>query len=123
MVSRLSAAAFACLTVALHVAKPSVVELTVGDHVRVDRVAGGTVERHGDLLAPGTTSVRLAAGTYVFRTGRDAQVRLGDSAAVRAVTMSRNDKDIPPDPKATDPLPAAKGGAAPDRVPTLTVVR
>jgi hypothetical protein len=54
--------------VALTVAEPAVVSLTVHDHVQLDRLTGTSAERHGDLLPSGTTPVRLAAGTYVFRT-------------------------------------------------------
>jgi hypothetical protein len=116
-----SATAYTCLTVALFVTEPSRVELTVHDHVRVDRVTGTGVERHGDLLAPGTTSVRLPAGTYVFRTTADAQVRLRDAAAVRVAPVP-TDKDPWPELAGAAVPFAAKGGGVPDRVPTLTVL-
>ena len=118
MLNPLSATAYTCLTVALFVTEPSHIHLTVQDHVRVDRVTDATVERHGDLLQPGTTSVYLPEGSYVFRTTQDAQLRLDDHAAVR-VAVGPNDKDPWPDP---DGL-AAKGDSGPDRVPTLTVLR
>jgi hypothetical protein len=73
---RWTAAAYTTLMVALTVAEPAVVSLTLHDHVRLDRVTGTSAERHGGLLPPGTTPVRLAAGTYVFRTTADAQVQL-----------------------------------------------
>ena len=63
-----AAAGYSCLMVALYVAEPAIVSLTVHDHVQLDRVTGTSAERHGALLPPGTTPVRLAAGTYVFRT-------------------------------------------------------
>ena len=94
MLSRWTAAAgYSCLMVALYVAEPAIVSLTVHDHVQLDRVTGTSAERHGALLPPGTTPVHLAAGTYVFRTTSDAQVQLGDGtpARVLAVTQS-NDK-------------------------------
>ena len=113
----LSATAYTCLTVALFVTEPSHVHLTVQDHVRVDRVTDATVERHGELLQPGTTSVYLPEGSYVFRTTQDAQLRLDDHAAVR-VAVGLNDKDPWPELGI-----ATKGDSAPDRVPTLTVLR
>jgi hypothetical protein len=117
MLNPLSATAYTCLTVALFVTEPGHVHLTVRDQVRVDRVTDTTVERHGELVAPGTTSVYLPEGTYVFRTSQDAQLRLDDAAAVR-VRVGANDKDTWPDPGI-----AAKGDSGPDRVPTLTVLR
>jgi hypothetical protein len=121
---RWTAAAYTCLMVALSVAEPAIVHLTVHDHVQLDRVTGTSAERHGGLISPGTTPVRLAAGTYVFRTTGDAQVQLGDDSPVHVLAVTqRNDKDIPPDPKMTRALPAAKGDSPPDHVPTLTVLR
>jgi hypothetical protein len=121
-----AAAAYSCLMVALYVAEPVIVSLTVHDHVQLDRVSGTSAERHGGLLPPGTTPVHLAAGTYVFRTTSDAQVQLTDGAAVKvtAVALS-DDKDKWPDPPpaAATQLPAARGDSPPDHVPTLTVLR
>lgn len=124
MLSSLSATAYTCLTVAMFVTEPSHIHLTVQDHVRVDRITDVGVEQHGNLVPPGTTSVYLAEGTYLFRTGRDAQVRLDDGSAVRVVAMA-NDKDGDfPDPSmATGALPDSRGDTAPYFVPTLTVCR
>jgi hypothetical protein len=72
MPGRWTAAAYTCLTVALTVAEPAVVSLTVHDHAQLDRLTGTSAERHGDLPPPGTTPVRLAAETYVFLTTTDA---------------------------------------------------
>jgi len=72
MLGRWPAAAYTCRMVALVVAEPGVVSLTVHDHVQLDRLTGTSAERYGDLVPPGTTPVRLAAGTYVFRTTADA---------------------------------------------------
>jgi hypothetical protein len=125
MPGRWPAAACTCLMVALYVAEPAVVSLTVGDHVQLDRVTGTSAERHGDLVPPGTTPVRLAAGTYIFRTTADAQVQLDQGAAVSvtAVQAPANKGDWPDPAAANTPLPAAKGDSPPDHVPTLTVVR
>ena len=122
MVGRWSAAAYSCLTVALYVAQPSQVELTVQDHVRVDRIVGAGAERVGELVPPGTTAVYLAAGTYLFRTTRDAVVRLTDAAAVQVEEVQPRGKDDWPVPPAQNDLPGDKGDGPPDVVPTLTIV-
>ena len=62
---RWTAAAYTCLMVALYVAELAIVNLTVHDHVQLDRVTGTSAERYGDLVLPGITPVHLAAGTYV----------------------------------------------------------
>jgi hypothetical protein len=118
MVGRLSATAYTCLMVALYVSEPSQVELTVADHVRLDRVTRESVQPHGDLIRPGTTSVNLAEGTYLFRTSGDAQIQLADSTSVRVVALPENKGDWP---DLSTTMPAAKGDTAPDRTPTLTV--
>ena len=120
-----AAAGYSCLMVALYVAEPAIVSLTVHDHVQLDQVTGTSAERHGDLLPPGTTPVRLAAGTYVFRTTADAQVQLDKGAPVEVTAVPLSDKDKWPDPPpvVATPLPAARGGGPPDHVPTLTVLR
>jgi hypothetical protein len=118
VLNRWSATAYTCLTVALYVSEPSHVVLTTQDRVRVDKVVDAGVERHGDLLPAGTNTVHFPRGTYVFRTGHDAQVSLHGDPAVRVVAVSdRNDKDDPPRPRVVDTL----GDGAPDRVPSLTV--
>ena len=120
-----TAAAYTSLMVALYVAEPAVVSLTVHDHVQLDRLTGTRAERHGDLLPPGTTPVRLAAGTYVFRTTADARVQLDQGAPVEVTAVPLSDKDKWPDPPpvVATPLPAARGDSPPDHVPTLTVLR
>jgi hypothetical protein len=126
MWGRWTAAAYTSLMVALYVAEPTVVNLTVHDHVQLDRVTGTSAERYGGLIPPGTTPVRLAAGTYVFRTTGDAQVQLVQQTAIHvtAVPLS-DDKDKWPDPPpaVSTPLPAARGDSPPDHVPALTVLR
>jgi hypothetical protein len=121
MPGRWTAAAYTCLMVALYVAEPTVVSLTVHDHVQLDRVTGTGAGRHGDLISPGTTPVRLAAGTYLFRTTGDAQVQLGEDTPVHVLAVTQaNDKDGDwPDLQKAQALPAAKGDSPPDHVPTL----
>ena len=119
---RWTAPACACLMVALYAAGPAIVHLTVSDHVQLDRLTGTSAERYGDLIPPGTTPVRLTAGTYLLRTTGDAQVQLSQDASVHVHAVTPSDKDEPPEPKAQT-LPAAKGDSPPDHVPTLTVLR
>jgi hypothetical protein len=114
------AAACTCLTVALYVGAPGQVSLTTQDRVRIDRVAGSGLERHGDLLPAGTNAVRLERGTYLFRTGHDAEVDLTGSPDVRVAAAGQRDKDDPPEPDFAGVL---KGDGVPDRVPALTVRR
>ena len=126
MPGRWTAAAYTCLMVALYVAEPAIVSLTVHDHVQLDQVTGTSAERYGNLLPPGTTPVHLAAGTYVFRTTADAQVQLDKGAPVKVTAVPLSDKDKWPDPPpaaVATPLPAARGDGPPDYVPTLTVLR
>jgi hypothetical protein len=119
-----TAAAYTSLMVALYVAEPAVVSLTVHDHVRLDRVTGTSAEHYGSLLSPGTTGVHLAAGTYVFRTTGDAQVQLSNGAPVHVLAATQaSGKDGWPDPPVAQDLPDSKGDSLPDHVPTLTVVR
>jgi hypothetical protein len=121
---RWTAAAYTSLMVALFVAEPAVVSLTVHDHVQLDRVTGTSAERHGDFLPPGTTPVRLAAGTYVLRTTCDVQVQLCDDTPVRVLAVTQpNGKGGWPDPPMAHALPTKKGDSLPDYVPTLTVLR
>ena len=121
---RWTAAAYTSLIVALFVAEPVIVSLTVHDHVQLDRLTGTSAERYGGLLPPGTTPVHLTAGTYVFRTTSDAQVQLAEGTPVHVLAVTQpNSKDIWPDPPKAQALPAAKGDSPPDHVPTLTVLR
>ena len=118
-----AAAGYGCLMVALYAAEAAVVSLTVHDHVQLDRVTGSSAERYGGLIPPGTTQVRLAAGTYLFRTTADAQVQLAEDAPVHVLAATQaNDKDGSwPDPSMA--LPGPRGDSPPDHVPALTVVR
>jgi hypothetical protein len=114
--------AYACLTVALYAAGPAVIHLTVSDHVQLHRVTGTSAERYGDLIPPGTTPVRLTAGTYLLRTTADAQVQLDRNAAVTVTAVTQPaDKDTWPDPGTAQGLPASKGDSPPDHVPALTI--
>src|SRR5678815_5770614 len=88
------------LHVALHASEPSVVEVTVGERVQLDRITpsqrGGVAERHGALLEPGVNTLALAQGHYFFKTLSDAHlhvVRGGIDAQ-----PAPHDKDPWPDP-------------------------
>ena len=113
-----TAAAYTCLMVALTVAEPAVVSLTVHDHVQLDRLTGTSAERYGELVPPGTTPVHLAAGTYIFRTTADAQVQLGKDAPVHVLVAAQpNSKDIWPDPRRHRPCPPPRATARPTTCP------
>ncbi|MFC0533014.1 hypothetical protein [Phytohabitans kaempferiae] len=108
MVNHGRSAAVVCayLMVALYVYEASDVEFTAEETVRLDRLAysaesGFVAERHGDLLQPGTTALRLEKGVYHFRTGHDAGLRVDPAGAVTVRTMVpsvQRDRDQWPDP-------------------------
>jgi hypothetical protein len=109
------------LKVTLHAHEPSVVEVTVGDRVQLDRMMpsphGYRAERHGRLLAPGTTTVALEPGHYFFKTLSDAHLRVV-SGGEATVVATANDKDGTfPDPHVTD----SRGDEIPGELPSLTV--
>ena len=119
----------------VYVDQPSCIELHVQETVRLDRLTPTATdeyvaEQHGALLAPGVTQLQLEAGRYYFRTLDDAQLRVL-AGGVQVTSTSASDKDIWPEPKATntDGSTASAIGAAVDsrghgpcgRVPALTV--
>jgi len=115
------------LHVSLHAREPSVVELTLGERVQLDRVVcsprGSVAERHGRLLAPGVTRVGLPPGHYIFKTLSDAHLRVV-TGGVSAGIVSRGSKDVPPPPAGDDtslPVPSARGDEAPGAPPHFTL--
>ena len=110
------------LQVTLHVRSPSVVELTLGDKVQLDRlVPSGTrhiPERCGDLLEPGTTRLALAQGFYSFGTLSDAHLRIVQGG-VEATT--HDVKDPWPPPVSGSPSPIGRGDEPPGETPSFTV--
>ena len=117
------------LHISLHAREPSIVELSVGDRVQLDRLTpsprGYLAERHGRLLDPGSSTIALEPGHYFFKTLSDADLRVVSGGLV-VETSTDNKDDPPPDPpKASGgiPLPAAdaRGDDAPGEHPTLTV--
>ena len=114
------------LKVSLHAREPSVVELTVGDRIQLDRVLpsphGHVAERHGNLLAPGTTTVALPPGHYFFKTLSDANLRVVTGGV--ATLIGRSDKDKWPDPPGRGtslPTPGGAGDEVPGELPDFTV--
>ena len=113
------------LRVSLHARESSVVELTVGDRVQLDRVTpsprGYIAERHGRLLDPGTTTVALQPGHYFFKTLSDANLRVVTGGLVASTEVET--KDSPPDqPKGgAPPLPPVRGDEVPGERPSLTI--
>jgi hypothetical protein len=114
------------LQISIHARESSVVEVTVGDRVQLDRLTpsphGHLAERHGRLLDPGSTTVALEPGHYFFKTLSDANLRVvtgGVSAGIVA-----HSKDTWPDPPSAGPaLPApdAKGDDVPGEQPIFSI--
>jgi len=110
------------LRVALHAREPSVVELTVGERVRIDRITpselGGIAERHGALLEPGVNTLELAQGHYLFKTLSDAYLHVV-RGGIDAQPVP-HDKDPWPDPPPRA-VPGALGDEACGELPLLTI--
>lgn len=110
------------LHVSLHATEPSVVEVTVGDRVQLDRLTpspgGDLPERHGRLLDPGVTTVALAPGRYFFRTLSDAHLRVVTGGITAGITQ--NAKTLPPPPAVPTP-DELRGDEAPGELPSLTI--
>lgn len=118
------------LYVCLHARETSVIELTVGDRVQLDRVIpsprGILAERHGELLDRGVNTVTVSPGHYVFRTLSNANLRVVTGGVSGGI--ARGDKDswpIPPLASDGDPLPApgSKGDDSPGERPCFTIDR
>ena len=109
------------LRVRLYVYEPSDVELDAREKVQLRRLAysavhGFTAERHGGLLPPGTSRLRLDPGVYHFRALDDAALRVASGGAVTVVDDSQASvKDPPPPP------PFTGGPAAPEHVDAFVV--
>jgi len=108
------------LQISLHARESSVVELTVGDRVQLDRITetprGHAPERHGDLLEPGMSTLALAPGHYFFRTLSPASLHVVRGGVDTSVHTA-NDKDGGwPDPPVN-----TLGDDAPGEPPAFTV--
>jgi hypothetical protein len=114
------------LQVSLHVKQPSVVELTVGDKVQLDRLTpvslGYEAARHGDLIEPGVTTLRLDQGFYFFKTLSEAHLRVVQGG-VEAATAAGGKDPWPQPPPAIRilPVPTASGDEPAGDAPALTV--
>ncbi|HEX8107711.1 MAG TPA: hypothetical protein VF516_08270 [Kofleriaceae bacterium] len=108
------------LHVSLHARESSVVELTVGDRVQLDRLTpsphGQLAERHGRLLDPGVHTVALEPGRYFFKTLSDANLRVVTGGVAAGITAETKDGGSPDPPK-------AMGDEAPGELPSLTIER
>lgn len=113
------------LQVTLDVREPSVVELTVGDRVQLDRLTRcedrQVPERHGSLLQPGLTTLALAPGSYFFKTLSDAHLKVvrGGVQTAAADTDPKDPWPPPPPPGALPP--GGKGDEPAGEMPSFTV--
>ena len=116
------------LHVSLHAREPSVVEVTVGDRVQLDRLApsphGYLAERLGRLLEPGVNTIELPPGHYFFKTLSDANLRVVTGGVAAGIALDT--KGGWPDPPASGggtslPAPTGTGDEAPGEPPNLTI--
>ena len=116
------------LHVSIHARESSVVEVTVGERVQLDRLApsphGHVAERLGRLLEPGLNTVALSPGHYFFKTLSDANLRVVTGGVTAGIALDT--KNGFPDPPAngggtTLPTPDGAGDEAPGESPTLTI--
>jgi hypothetical protein len=115
------------LQVSLRVTQPSVVELTVGDKVQLDRLTpsphGHVAERRGDLLQPGATTLALDQGLYLFKTLSEAHLKIVQGG-VEAIVVESDPKDPWPTPLLsgdTAPRANGRGDEPPGQAPALSV--
>jgi hypothetical protein len=101
------------LRVTMYVNEPSDIELRAQETIRIDRLAvteAGEFDgrRHGDLIRPGVTALRLDSGVYHFRTMTDAALRVV-RGGVTAVATNAATKDPQPPPPPPPLLPSPDG--------------
>jgi hypothetical protein len=114
------------LQVTLHVKRPSVVELTVGDKVQLDRLTpvslGYEAARHGDLIAPGVTTLRLDQGLYFFKTLSEAHLKVVQGGVETAVAADgKNPWPLPPPAASVLPVPHGGGDEPAGDAPAFLV--
>jgi len=109
------------LQVSLQAREPSVVELTLGDRVQLDRVTpsqhGYVADRHGRLLEPGVTRLALPPGHFFFKTLSDAHLRVVTGGVVTRTAL--DDKDKWPDPLPI--VPDVRGDEIAGELPIFTI--
>lgn len=123
------------LRVTVDVEQPSTIELTVDETIRLDRVRnterGIAAEQHGALIGPGTSTLALDPGQFVFKTMSDAQLRVIQGGA-RIETQAQDDIKWPDsggdEPSGDQPaltvspkIPMSLGDEPTGDQPTLTV--
>lgn len=114
------------LQVTLDVRAPSVVELTVGNKVQLDRLVpsshGHVAERHGSLLDPGVATLSLEPGFYFFKTLSDTHLKVV-RGGVGVTTSATDSKTDPPEQSkvGSQPQPSGRGDEASGDTPILTV--
>jgi hypothetical protein len=106
------------LRVSLDVQQPSIVELTVGDRVQLDRMVPSTdcyvAERHGDLIKPGVTTLALEQGLYAFKTLSAANLKVVQGGVIAAVhTDTKGGLPDPPRSPGVGRLPLDGAGDEP----------
>jgi hypothetical protein len=114
------------LQVSLRVSQPSIVELTVGDSVQLDRFVpsreGYLAERHGELLPPGRRTVLLDRGFYFFKTMSEASLKVVHGGVDASVAENHKDPNPEVLPGAPIPPPPPIKGDEPDgEAPSFTV--
>lgn len=92
--------------VTMVVREPAEIELVTDETVQLDRLVrregeGVVHERHGALLRPGASRVRLDRGMYAFRMLRDAELRVVHGGV--DVSTAVDNKDPWPRPPASGP--------------------
>ena len=112
------------LQVTLEVREPSVVDLTVGEKVQLDRLSRSdhryVAKRHGPLLDRGLARLALGQGLYFFRTLSAAKLTVVCGGVNTSVATM--DKDPWPDPpSAPPPTPNAKGDDPSGEAPEFTI--
>jgi len=110
------------LQVVLDVKEPSVIALTIGDKVQIDRLSTShgrhVAERHGTLLDPGVATLSLEPGLYSFKTLTDAHLEVVRGGVLASVPTARDPKNPWPPPLVEPPQ---RGDDLPGDLPTLTV--
>jgi hypothetical protein len=117
------------LHVSLHARESSVVEVTVGDRVQLDRLApsphGHVAERLGRLLEPGVNTVALPPGHYFFKTLSDANLRVVTGGVAAGIATDGTKGGLPDPPGSGGgvslPAPGGAGDKAPGELPSFTI--
>jgi hypothetical protein len=112
------------LQVLLDVQQPSIVELTVTDTVLIDQLrpsAGGYIAAsRSELLIPGSTTLTLERGRYVFETRAHAHLRVIHGEVDAVAAASDPVRESPPTSRGHRGPPRATAASGDDS-PTFTV--